>query len=348
MASFIDSNFLDNERATITNTNLPSCNEDNSYKANDEHDFALYIPTPIRKKESYESPPIPISLSPSLSSTARRSQYHLRQPSPPPYTLSQKQNNAQYIKFPIHLSPPSNRTNQNYEKQHPEVPSNIILSLSNPHVHSPQLIQTLRPKPEKLFLSNECIGGFLYKRREYFRKQWRRRYFVLDKKSGFLNYYSVESNGGSDNSSFSFTQAGISSLLGITGKSVSDIIAGGSSFHSKSKAPSEKSLDTQAQHEMITSLPSRGTLYLPGCTVYPDPLLSNPSRKFFAFTIFTAPTATSHQTSVEKEPPMIYEEDMPNTIDQSAIGGVSGGTFHLSARSEEERKSWIRAISDLS
>ena len=119
------------------------------------------------------------------------------------------------------------------------MPLDIILSLSNSHVHFPQLIKTLQLKPEKLFLLNESIGGFLYKRREYFRKKWRRRYFVLDKKCGFLNYYSVESNGGSDNSSISFTQARILLLLGIISKSVSDVIAGIGAYHIHNSLQSE-------------------------------------------------------------------------------------------------------------
>ena len=37
------------------------------------------------------------------------------------------------------------------------------------------------------------LGGYLYKRRDYLRKQWRRRYFVLDRRSGVLTYYLIES-----------------------------------------------------------------------------------------------------------------------------------------------------------
>mmetsp|Transcript_47294 Transcript_47294/g.56873 ORF Transcript_47294/g.56873 Transcript_47294/m.56873 type:complete len:137 (-) Transcript_47294:105-515(-) len=124
------------------------------------------------------------------------------------------------------------------------IPSQALL----PHLPSSGKNLNLHTKTKNVYTSNDSIGGFLYKRREYFRKQWRRRYFVLDKRCGILNYYVEENTFGNENASLSYslTQSSISSLLGITAKPASGIMSRTSSLCSNSKAPSEKSLDTQA------------------------------------------------------------------------------------------------------
>mmetsp|Transcript_38093 Transcript_38093/g.46025 ORF Transcript_38093/g.46025 Transcript_38093/m.46025 type:complete len:922 (-) Transcript_38093:97-2862(-) len=103
--------------------------------------------------------------------------------------------------------------------------------------------------------------GVLLKRREYFTKQWRQRYFVLEGENGLFNYYDPAEPISADinsNTSYEIETRAIST----------------SGFSSSFNLLSSSS----------SGLP-KGSIFLPGCGTYPNDKLSNPSRNFYAFTI---------------------------------------------------------------
>jgi len=174
-------------------------------------------------------------------------------------------------------------------------------SASPPPAKNPRTIShsyQIPPTIEKhIHATPHLLGGYLYKRRDYLRKQWRRRYFVLDRRSGVLTYYLIES---------------------------------------------AKELTGSGHEAIVRSTPPRGQLYLPGCHVHPDHLLSNLTRSFYAFTVFSK-EGSDGTPSTGGEIQTVYEEH------ESKAFGISGNSdrFELAASSDVEREMWMAAIGDL-
>jgi hypothetical protein len=167
-------------------------------------------------------------------------------------------------------------------------------------------------------------SGVLWKRRDVFKNRWRPRWFALNPGQGILTYYLLNAPNAPSSSSSrtspvtadtpSYTNGGGGNTLATrttpSSSSSNDPRLRTTSWDSQVSGVSENSVD----YDVVP----RGTIFLLGCTVYVNDLLSKPSENLYAFTI-RPPAQSNHRTG----------------------GGGGGGgesSVHLAARSIDARQ----------
>ena len=150
--------------------------------------------------------------------------------------------------------------------------------------------------------------GVLWKRRDVFKNRWRPRWFVLQPGQGILTYYLLTGDGAGAAATTmppESTDADAGSLESPFSAPASDDLR-----PSRDRATSwdSRASDNPVHYDVVP----RGTIYLLGCTVKANPLLTKVSEHLFAFTIIPPSTTEPH--------------------------------IHLAAQTPELRDRWIRSI----
>lgn len=176
---------------------------------------------------------------------------------------------------------------------------------------------------EKNGYAKKKVRGVLLKRRNHFRKHWRRRYFVLEMNTGLISYYLVSDATEPLSSPHSSESSARTSYF-------TDGVAGSSSIHPMKK-----------RHRLIIGHNTRGTLQLTSqhkVIIYEsndnnNGLLSDSQKhnnKFYPFTIFLDTCAT-------------FVSMIPG-IESSATSETKTSAWNLAAGSERERSIWVAGI----
>lgn len=140
-------------------------------------------------------------------------------------------------------------------------------------------------------------SGVLWKRRDVFKNRWRPRWFALNPGQGILTYYLLNAHATPSSSPMTAFPTAPSSNGGERNDTTTDTAASSprstttatprnrsTSWDSQVSAVSESSLD----YDVVP----RGTIFLLGCTVQINELLSKPSENLYAFTIRPPPSST--------------------------------------------------------
>eukprot|EP00592_Proboscia_alata_P004530 CAMPEP_0194369276 /NCGR_PEP_ID=MMETSP0174-20130528/17555_1 /TAXON_ID=216777 /ORGANISM="Proboscia alata, Strain PI-D3" /LENGTH=1140 /DNA_ID=CAMNT_0039146117 /DNA_START=109 /DNA_END=3531 /DNA_ORIENTATION=- len=212
--------------------------------------------------------------------------------------------------------------------------------------------------------STVLCSGILFKRRDYFHKQWRRRYFVLRKnRPGILEYHLLpdSSLSNSDSSirrkhlssrsmSIPTAQSKVSSTNNSYQRSLSVPMQSLSS--GTTTVPTANYQQSRACSPPRIAAPSssktpRGTIDLTGCTAVVDNQRSNPLRNFYAFTIYDQGIASLARLyappgSVAGAADGIIRE--PDANDASILPTMGSHIAHLAVATEDERRRWVAAI----
>eukprot|EP00591_Stephanopyxis_turris_P009711 CAMPEP_0195528350 /NCGR_PEP_ID=MMETSP0794_2-20130614/30448_1 /TAXON_ID=515487 /ORGANISM="Stephanopyxis turris, Strain CCMP 815" /LENGTH=1203 /DNA_ID=CAMNT_0040659473 /DNA_START=88 /DNA_END=3699 /DNA_ORIENTATION=- len=202
----------------------------------------------------------------------------------------------------------------------------------------------LQPQPEL----NEFVRGILYKRRDFFQKQWRPRLFVLNPRTGVLSYYLLPPAAASIPKSQSVSTTSTHGSLmvgGGAGTNNEHSLKHGASDHegASSSPPLERfgssipntSFDSTSPtltNPAPLNQPSRGTIYLPGCSVFPNDELTASN-----------PTLYDHVTN-EESLGYVLTIACTSSSNSGEDHMSSSQTHHLAVRSEEERDLWISII----
>ena len=153
-----------------------------------------------------------------------------------------------------------------------------------------------RPQPQRSPPSVQ--QGVLWKRRDVFKNRWRPRWFVLHLETHILTYYLL-------------SPATTRTTTTITNTNQQAPQTTLSNNNSRSRSFSESSSSAVSENTVDYDVVPRGTLYLLGCTVEANEVLTRPQDQLYALTI------TDHENS---------------------------SYCHLAARTIETRQRWIQQI----